>query len=706
MFESKSKIYLLSFQFFCVKDEIITETSNIISDCECSWNSSTNEFLTNCSYVGFTNLPKSFPNLTTHLFLNGNNLNYIRDKAFSNLLKLTCLDISNNKLYKIEKLAFHNLSNLRILILNANYLSDKNGSYPEDVFCPLANQLKSLDIRGNLERLPLDFHSYPDKALSCLKSLETLRLDCISSQKLPYGFSKLSHLKTLDFSEGLQAANISDDFFDSVSNLKIESLNFTNVDIQNINGSIFGTFKTLRTLDLTSNYLLNRKTIEISEALKETEIEELYLTRTCVGAYRSEQDVIDNLNGTNVRILALDWNNIRNVGSIFSKISNLEVLTLTYNGIDDYFSLMLDFSRAENLRKLDLSYQNTYVLQRVMDTSCYPPHKEEISNLTNVPYVYETPIKNYCVYGSVCECVWPDTLEWLAFSDVGFRQDKIPEIAFLNNGTMKHLDVSNNIFEKFPKPIYCRKNPDVYSTIEFVDASNCGIKCFNKTFLNFCEWSLKYANLSHNQLGLFEGGCNKNPGPRDISDLIKPLISLTSFDLSYNSISKLHSDTFENQVNLRELRLSNNKLSVWELNMTNLIHLELLDLSYNKLTTLSEAAILALNQLEAHPEYRSKEHISLNLEGNPLSCNCTNIDLLSWMSRSHIYFINVNRYRCICLTSLTRAKCGVPSTLCWKIGKISTSTELFGFNFADNNLKLPNLSIHAFVIIQKSLEVH
>ena len=60
----------------------------------------------------------------------------------------------------------------------------------------------------------------------------------------------------------------------------------------------------------------------------------------------------------------------------------------------------------------------------------------------------------------------------------------------------------------------------------------------------------------------------------------------------------------------------------------------------------------------------------------------------------------------ICLTSLTRAKCGARSTLCWKIWNISTSTELFGFNFVDNNLKLPNLSIHAFVIIQKSLEVH
>ena len=47
-----------------------------------------------------------------------------------------------------------------------------------------------------------------------------------------------------------------------------------------------------------------------------------------------------------------------------------------------------------------------------------------------------------------------------------------------------------------------------------------------------------------------------------------------------------------------------------------------------------------------------------------------------------------------------------PQPCVGKLGKISTSTELFGFNFADNNLKLPNLSIHAFVIIQKSLEVH
>ena len=35
----------------------------------------------------------------------------------------------------------------------------------------------------------------------------------------------------------------------------------------------------------------------------------------------------------------------------------------------------------------------------------------------------------------------------------------------------------------------------------------------------------------------------------------------------------------------------------------------------------------------------------------------------------------MSKYRC--LTSVTHAKCGICSTLCWKIGNISGSTELF-----------------------------
>ena len=38
---------------------------------------------------------------------------------------------------------------------------------------------------------------------------------------------------------------------------------------------------------------------------------------------------------------------------------------------------------------------------------------------------------------------------------------------------------------------------------------------------------------------------------------------------------------------------------------------------------------------------------------------------------------NVETAVYIRLTSLTRAKCGTRSTLCWKVGNISGSTELF-----------------------------
>ena len=40
-----------------------------------------------------------------------------------------------------------------------------------------------------------------------------------------------------------------------------------------------------------------------------------------------------------------------------------------------------------------------------------------------------------------------------------------------------------------------------------------------------------------------------------------------------------------------------------------------------------------------------------------------------------VYIFKCNIY--ICLTSLTHAKCGTRSTLCWKVGNISGSTELF-----------------------------
>ena len=256
------------------------------TDCECSRNKITQEFIVNCSSTGLTSIPETLPNSTTHLLLNNNHFHIIPNDAFINLSHLVCLNLSNCDLYKMENMEFNHLPNLKTLILKNNHLSTNNVSFPDDVFCPLGNQLQTLDIRGNLKGMPVGFYAYPEKALSCLKSLQVLRMDCITNLNLPDTLSQMNNLTTLDFSNGhkMHYVNVTYGFFNSVSKLQIEMLNFTNVNIMQINGSIFSSLKFLRVLDLTNNCYLGLVVPYIVHSLRETKIEVLNLTRTCFGA--------------------------------------------------------------------------------------------------------------------------------------------------------------------------------------------------------------------------------------------------------------------------------------------------------------------------------------------------------------------------------------------------------------------------------------
>ena len=180
------------------------------------------ELIVNCSSNGLTSIPETFPNSTTHLLLNNNHLHIIPNDAFINLSHLICLDLSNCELYKMENMSFHHLLNLKTLILKNNYLSANNASFPDEVFCPLQNQLQTLDIRGNLKGLPVEFYAYPEKALSCLKSLQVLRIDCIPNLNLPDTLSQMHNLTTLDFSNGLKVHNVTNDFFIQFQNFQLK----------------------------------------------------------------------------------------------------------------------------------------------------------------------------------------------------------------------------------------------------------------------------------------------------------------------------------------------------------------------------------------------------------------------------------------------------------------------------------------------------
>ena len=337
---------------------------SFLTDCECSWSTTKEEFLVNCSYANLISVPNALPNSTTHLLLNNNNLHLIPNGAFMNLSHLICLDLSNCELYKMENMTFDHLPNLKTLMLKNNNLSANNASFPDDVFCPLENQLQTLDIRGNLKGLSLEFHTYPEKALSCLKSLQVLRMDCIADVNLPETLNQMHSLKTLDFSNGLKEINITNQFFNSVSKLQIDMLNFTNVNITRINGSIFSSLKSLRVLDLTNNSMLTFIVADIVHALRKTKIEVLNLTRTCFGAARQESIVMQELKETRIKVLIVHWNEIRLPNdSFFNVLPNIEELSVRNNGLIDFYGFFAFMFDASHLRKVDLSYQNYFFIE-------------------------------------------------------------------------------------------------------------------------------------------------------------------------------------------------------------------------------------------------------------------------------------------------------------------------------------------------------
>ena len=614
------------------------------TECSCFWIPKTKEFLTNCSNAELTSVPDNIPLNTTHFLLSNNKFYQLRNNSFEKLVKLEWLDLSNCQIYQMEALAFLGLQNLKTLSLKNNHLNEKNNSYPQDIFSNLAENLKYLDISGNLKnKYPM---SYPSEALSVLNAIQILRLDCISGIKLDKKFENLTNLKELDFSNGIRADYLPDDMFSSISNLNISTVNLTNVNVSQMSDKVFSTLSSLRVLDFTNNPQARDSLKKISSTLNQTSIEELYMENTGLGYKAAVNQVMKNLNGMSIKILSLDRNNIHrfDFSLIIYGLPVIESFTITHNHLIDFIFFFENFINAKNVKKIDLSYQ--YILLETTGHNLPTVQKNDSShrNIADVP--------EFCGYSEVCVIHFSKNLEWFGASHVGvFKIEKVPEIKIMTNGSFKYIGASNNRFERLLKPVQCPKNGTTL-TIEHADVSNCGIKCVVKDTFEYCEYDIRFVNLSHNKLGLLEGDCNKNPN--DTFLVFKPLSTLEIIDLSYNSISFLFNNTFDTQINLKKLFLSHNKLSTWEPYLINSVHLEYLDLSYNNIQTFPLDTRLMLNKLDTDHWQNTSKHLTLNLDGNKFLCFCENIQFLKWLAASKIHFEHLRHYTCV-FTRLKRS---------------------------------------------------
>uniref|UniRef100_A0A1A8DRG5 Leucine rich repeat and Ig domain containing 4a n=1 Tax=Nothobranchius kadleci TaxID=1051664 RepID=A0A1A8DRG5_NOTKA len=127
---------------------------------------------------------------------------------------------------------------------------------------------------------------------------------------------------------------------------------------------------------------------------------------------------------------------------------------------------------------------------------------------------------------------------------------------------------------------------------------------------------------------------------------LHPLVYLVYLDLSFNPISYIQGSLLGDLLRLQEFHLvGGSLLRIESAAFKGLVHLKVLNVSRNLLTTLEEGSVQSVDVLEV-----------LGLDGNPLACDCR----LLWLVRRRPY---VDFYGC-------------PPTC-------STSVQLQGWNFLD-----------------------
>ncbi|CAB1318757.1 unnamed protein product [Coregonus sp. 'balchen'] len=344
----------------------------------------------------------------------------------------------------------------------------------------------------------------------------------------------------------------------------------------------------------------------------------------------------------------------------FRKLSKLQELRLSGNSLDHLQSswfenltnlryLYLSFNR---LVVLDLSRNNIFhinpdMLQGLDNTACLNLSSNAIGDMFN---------------GS--EFVHFPKLKYLDLS-----RNKIylhHEHAFSELTELEVLDLShNNHYFVVAGLNHSLEFMENLGSLKVLNLSWNEISTL--THNNMSSSSLQELNFQGNRLDIMWKICQN-------FELFRALQNLTSLDLSYNKLHHVPPEVYKHfPKTLRRLSLSKNKLKVfdWE-TLTQLPHLEELDLSKNKLEQVACALTSSLKVLDlSHNrisqlapgflrgarslwvldlsfnllelinqttfESEAENHLQqLSLQGNPLHCTCDLLDFHLWMRSNEV----------------------------------------------------------------------
>ena len=165
------------------------------------------------------------------------------------------------------------------------------------------------------------------------------------------------------------------------------------------------------------------------------------------------------------------------------------------------------------------------------------------------------------------------------------------------------------------------------SHLEIADFSYGAIETtspdFFRTFTN-----LRFLNLSHNAIG------------SDLRNMFSFLHVLEVLDLSNNKISRISRETFVESTRLKRLHLADNELTQIDINLRHFLVLEYIDLSGNRLVSLSEIFMKDLDRLSL------SRPLEVNVQREMFECNCESVPFLRWRRVTDVRLSDKDQLTC------------------------------------------------------------
>ncbi|VDI78055.1 toll-like receptor 13 [Mytilus galloprovincialis] len=196
---------------------------------------------------------------------------------------------------------------------------------------------------------------------------------------------------------------------------------------------------------------------------------------------------------------------------------------------------------------------------------------------------------------------------------------------WMSNDTLEYISLRGNNFQYFLGPV-CN-----VTKVKILDLSeNMCLNIYKHFLIGFINLEELFIqeNLLGDDMKTFENG-----------ELFEKQLQLKILNISSNRITTLPNNFFAHVLNIKTLDISHNLLTDWNVTISHLWQLNVLDLSYNQITFLSDKAMKKLDKI-------TSQSIEINMMHNPFECSCDSLSFLLWYKKNRKRMASYSNVTC------------------------------------------------------------